>query len=59
MTTPAPGATHSPATTAPRTTICPVCELSGGPFEADEAAYLIGLHNDLHHGGSDAAREQA
>ena len=39
------------ADAAPDTLICPVCELYGGPFEPDEAAHLIGLHNDLHHGG--------
>ena len=47
-----------PAATKPApalsTAICPVCDLSGGPFEPDEAAYLIGLHNSLHHGGSSA-----
>jgi hypothetical protein len=46
-TTPSPRATDA----AQGTLICPVCELSGGPFEPEEAAHLIGLHNDLHHGG--------
>ena len=36
------------------TLICPVCELSGGPFSPEEAAYLIGIHRDLHHGISSA-----
>jgi hypothetical protein len=48
--TPSPRA----ADAAQGTLICPVCELYGGPFEPEEAAHLIGLHNDLHHGGVSA-----
>ena len=50
MTTAPPRA----ADTTSETTICLVCGLSGGPFERAEAAYLIGLHNDLHHGDPSA-----
>jgi hypothetical protein len=55
MTTPAPRTADATPETVPDTLICAVCDLSGGPFEdEEEAAYLIGLHNDLHHGGSGA-----
>jgi hypothetical protein len=33
-----------------RTLICAACRLTGGPFEPAEAAFLIALHDDLHHG---------
>jgi hypothetical protein len=42
----------SPAST---TMICPVCELSGGPFGPDEAALLVATHNRFHHGGAPIA----
>ena len=33
-----------------RTVICITCGLTGGPFEPAEAAFLIALHDELHHG---------
>jgi hypothetical protein len=30
--------------------ICSSCELVGGPFGADEAALLLKVHEQLHHG---------
>ena len=31
--------------------ICSSCELVGGPFGAEEAALLLKVHDQLHHGG--------
>jgi hypothetical protein len=31
--------------------ICSSCELVGGPFVAEEAAFLLKVHEQLHHGG--------
>jgi hypothetical protein len=33
-----------------RTLICAACRLTGGPFDAAEAAFLVALHDELHHG---------
>jgi hypothetical protein len=33
-----------------RTLICAECDLTGGPFEPAEAAHLVTLHDELHHG---------
>ena len=30
--------------------ICELCELTGGPFAAGEAAHLLEIHQQLHHG---------
>ena len=35
---------------ASTTMICCRCQLSGGPFTADEAALHVATHNRLHHG---------
>jgi hypothetical protein len=34
---------------------CPVCELSGGPFNDEEAALHIVTHNRFHHAGAPTA----
>ena len=31
--------------------ICQYCELTGGPFAPGEAALLLAVHEQLHHGG--------
>ena len=31
--------------------ICDVCEMTGGPFAPEEAAHLLAVHDQLHHGG--------
>ena len=31
--------------------ICQSCELTGGPFAPGEAALLLSVHEQLHHGG--------
>lgn len=31
--------------------VCDLCEMTGGPFAPDEAALLLTVHNQLHHGG--------
>jgi hypothetical protein len=31
--------------------ICQSCELTGGPFAPGEAALLLAVHEQLHHGG--------
>ena len=33
------------------TMICQSCELTGGPFAPGEAALLLSVHEQLHHGG--------
>jgi hypothetical protein len=43
----------SEATTALMT--CEICDLTGGPFPAAEAAHLKAIHDRLHHGWSVAA----
>lgn len=30
--------------------ICKSCELTGGPFTAAEAAHLLAIHEQMHHG---------
>ena len=35
--------------------ICPECQLSGGPFLADEAALHLATHNRFHHAGAPTA----
>jgi hypothetical protein len=42
----------NPAST---TMTCPVCQLSGGPFEVDEAALYVATHNRFHHRGAPVA----
>ena len=37
------------------TMICCRCQLSGGPFAADEAALHVATHNRVHHGGKPTA----
>jgi len=44
--------TISPAGT---TMTCSVCELSGGPFQVDEAAIHAATHNRVHHRGAPVA----
>lgn len=34
---------------------CEICDLTGGPFPAAEAAHLKAIHDRLHHGYSIAA----
>lgn len=34
---------------------CEICDLTGGPFPAAEAAHLKSIHDRLHHGYSVAA----
>jgi hypothetical protein len=41
--------------TASTMMICPVCELSGGPFRRDEAAVHLTTHNQVHHRGAPTA----
>jgi hypothetical protein len=31
--------------------VCPSCELTGGPFAPGEAALLLAVHEQMHHGG--------
>jgi hypothetical protein len=31
--------------------ICQSCEMTGGPFAPGEAALLLAVHDQLHHGG--------
>ena len=33
------------------TMICQSCEMTGGPFAPGEAALLLAVHEQLHHGG--------
>jgi hypothetical protein len=40
---------------ASTTMICPVCELTGGPFRVDEAALHVATHNRFHHAGAPVA----
>jgi hypothetical protein len=35
--------------------ICPVCELTGGPFNGEEAALHLVTHNRFHHAGAPIA----
>jgi hypothetical protein len=35
--------------------ICPVCELSGGPSDDEEAALHLVTHNRFHHAGAPTA----
>ncbi len=35
--------------------ICPVCELTGGPFNDEEAALHLVTHNRFHHAGAPTA----
>jgi hypothetical protein len=37
------------------TMTCGVCQLSGGPFEVDEAALHVATHNRFHHAGAPIA----
>jgi len=30
--------------------VCSYCELRGGPFSREEAAHLLSIHEQLHHG---------
>jgi hypothetical protein len=40
---------------ASTTMICCRCQLSGGPFTADETALHVATHNRVHHGGKPIA----
>jgi hypothetical protein len=37
-------------TTARTVMVCSQCELTGGPFSREEAAHLLRIHEQLHHG---------
>jgi hypothetical protein len=37
--------------TSRTTMICQSCEMTGGPFAPGEAALLLAVHEQLHHGG--------
>ena len=37
-------------TTARTVMVCSQCELTGGPFSREEAAHLLKIHEQLHHG---------
>jgi hypothetical protein len=39
-----------PALQARTVMICQSCELTGGPFAAGEAAHLLAVHEQMHHG---------
>jgi hypothetical protein len=45
------GVLKNPTSPARTVMICQSCELTGGPFSPREAALLLSVHEQLHHGG--------
>jgi hypothetical protein len=39
--------------------ICPECDLSGGPFQVEEATLHLTTHNRFHHAGAPTAMASA
>jgi hypothetical protein len=42
---------RKPRSQAKTVMICQYCEMTGGPFAPGEAALLLAVHEQLHHGG--------
>ena len=45
------GVLRKPISRSRTVMICELCELTGGPFAPGEAAHLLEIHVQLHHGG--------
>ncbi len=45
------GVLKNPTSPAKTVMFCQLCELTGGPFNPSEAALLLKVHEQLHHGG--------
>jgi hypothetical protein len=45
------GLVRKPLSRARTVMFCDLCELTGGPFAPGEAAHLLEIHVQLHHGG--------